>query len=155
MSQLSRTQLVCSPALTNKCVCVFQLQEGTKHQNGYVKWTMAHHQHCPKNPPKKTSALHFAMVSFSAMSSTKSTLALFSRLYIYIYIHTPTFVSCPCFIASKTVLNNLHVFKSYNKLIKNLNNSPRWAFLSNHFFLHVNFDMHARNSKCFLRRKTA
>lgn len=81
--------------------------------------------------------------------------AVLKVIYIYIYIHTPTFVSCPCFIASKTVLNNLHVFKSYNKLIKNLNNSPRWAFLSNHFFLHVNFDMHARNSKCFLRRKTA
>ena len=70
------------------------------------------------------------------------------------YIHTPTFVSCPCFITSKTVLNN-HVFNSYNKLIKNLTNSPSWVFLSNHFFLHVNFNMHAWNSKCFIIRKSA
>jgi hypothetical protein len=80
--------LVSSPTLTISmetqcvCVCVFQLQGGTKQQNGYVRWTMVHHQHCPKNPPRKTSALHFAMASFSAMSSTKSILVLFSRLYI-------------------------------------------------------------------------
>jgi len=77
--------------------------------------------------------------------------AVLKVIYIYTYSYL---VSCPCFITSKTVLNN-HVFNSYNKLIKKLTNSPSWVFLSNHIFLHVNFNMHAWNSKCFLIRKSS
>lgn len=102
-----------------KCWCVraFQLQGGTKQQNGCVKWTTAHRQHCPKKPPRKSSALHFAMASFSATSSTKSIPALFSRLY--------SCASCSCSITSNTMLNFLLFF----------------SFLSNYFH-HVSICLH-------------
>ena len=67
-----------------------KLQGGIRQQNGYVRWTMLLWRHFPKNHPKKSSALHFAMASFSATSSTESIPVLFSRSSLFPYAVWPS-----------------------------------------------------------------
>lgn len=121
-----------------------QLQGGTKQQNGCVRWTMAQQLHCPKKPPRKSSALHFAMASFSATSSTKSILALFSRFYKILYL---------CF-RNMFLGKRFKAFHVLYKILINAKTNPlefkvlsycvdffRLCFSSN-YFLHVSIWLH-------------
>ena len=95
------------------CVCVFYLASRRYQASEWLR-QMDHgaSSALPKEPSEEDFclALRNGLILCNVLNKVNP-----GAVLKVIYIHAATFVSCPCFITSKTVLNNLHVFNSYNK----------------------------------------